>query len=73
MKLILKCSSHEFRPDDIEWAFVTLDAFLLKRALARRRILLQSQAQDEQLAEMFFGINTLDFSPPTPIRTLTNP
>ena len=44
MKLILKCASHEFSPDDIEWAFVTLDAPLLERALARRRIFVQSQA-----------------------------
>ena len=34
MKLIVKCTSHEFSPDDIEWAFVTLDAPLLERALA---------------------------------------
>ena len=61
MKLILKCTSHEFSPDDIEWAFVTLDAPLLERALARRRIFLQSQTQDEQLYEMFFWDNTPDF------------
>jgi hypothetical protein len=66
MKLILKCSSREFSPDDIEWAFVTLDALLLKRALARRRIFLQSQAQDEQPYEMFFGDSTPDFLSPYP-------
>ena len=49
MKLILNCTKPECSPDDIEWAFVTLDASLLERALARRRIFLQSQAQDEQL------------------------
>jgi len=61
MKLILKCSSREFSPDDIEWAFVTLDASLLERALARRRIFLQSQAQDDQLYEMYLWDNTPDF------------
>ena len=48
MKLTLKCSSHKFSPDDIKRAFVTLDAPLLERALARRRVFLQSQAQDDQ-------------------------
>jgi hypothetical protein len=61
MKLILKCTSHEFSPDDIEWAFVTLDAPLLERSTARRRISLQSQAQDTCLLEMFFWDNTTDF------------
>jgi hypothetical protein len=61
MKLILKCSSHEFSPDDIEWALVTLHAPLLERALARRRIFLQSQVQDDQLCEIYFWDNTPDF------------
>jgi len=61
MNLILKCASHEFSPDDIEWAFVTLDAPLLERALARRRIFLQSQAQDDQLYEIYVWDNTPDF------------
>jgi len=61
MKLILRCTSHEFSPDDIEWAFVTLDARLLERALARRRIFLQAQAQDDQLYEMYWWDNTPDF------------
>jgi hypothetical protein len=61
MKLILKCTSPEFSPDDIEWAFVTLDAPLLEQALARRRIFLQAQAQDNQLYEMYWWDNTPDF------------
>ena len=61
MKLILKCTSSEFSPDDIEWALVNLNASLLERALARRRIFLQSQAQDDQLYDMFFWDNTPDF------------
>jgi hypothetical protein len=61
MKLILKCSSPECSPDDIEWALVTLDAPLLERALARRRIFLQSQTRDNQLYEMFFWDNAPDF------------
>jgi hypothetical protein len=61
MKLILKCSSHEFSADDIEWALVSLDALLLERALARRRLFLQSQTQDDQLYEMYWWDNTPDF------------
>jgi len=61
MKLIVACSSDEYSPHDIEWAFVTLDAPLLERALARRRIFLHAQAQDEELYEMFFWDNTPDF------------
>jgi hypothetical protein len=61
MKLILKCTSPECSPDDIEWAFITLDAPLLERALARRRIFLQAQAQDDQLYDMYLWDNTPDF------------
>jgi hypothetical protein len=61
MKLIMKCTSPEFSPDDIEWAFVTLDAPLLERALARRRIFLHAQAQDEHLYEMYLWDNPPDF------------
>jgi hypothetical protein len=61
MKLILQCTRPEFSPDDIEWASVTLDASLLEQALARRRIFLQVQAQDDQLYEMYFWDNTPDF------------
>jgi len=60
MKLILKCTIHEFSPDDIEWAFVTLDAPLLERAIARCRIFRQSQLQDD-LYDMFFWDNSPDF------------
>ena len=38
-----------------------LDAPFPERALARRRIFLQSQAQDTCLLEMFFWANTTDF------------
>jgi hypothetical protein len=51
----------EVSPDDIEWAFVTLDALLLERALARRRIFLHAQAQDAELYEVFFWDNAPDF------------
>jgi hypothetical protein len=61
MKLILKCTSHAFSPDDIEWAFVTLDAPLLERAIARRRIFRQSQLQDDELYDMFFWDTSPDF------------
>jgi hypothetical protein len=61
MKLMLKCTAPEYSPDDIEWALVTLDAPLLERALARRRIFLESQAQDDQLSEMVFFDNAPDF------------
>ena len=61
MKVILKCTSHECNPADIEWALVTLNAPLLERVLARRRLFLQSQAEDDQLCEMYFWDNTPDF------------
>jgi hypothetical protein len=61
MRLILKCTSHECSPDDIAWAFVTLDAPLLERVLVRRRLFLQSQAEDDQLCEMYFWDNAPDF------------
>ena len=61
MKLILKCTSHECNPADIEWASVTLNASLLERVLARRRMFLQSQVEDDQLCEMYFWDNTPDF------------
>ena len=61
MKLILKCTSHECSPDDIEWAFVTLEAPLLERVLVRRRLFLQSQAEDDQLCEMYFWDNAPGF------------
>jgi hypothetical protein len=61
MKLIVKCSSNEFSPDDIEWASVNLDAPLLERALARRRILRDAKAHDDQLYEMYLWDNTPDF------------
>jgi hypothetical protein len=61
MRLILKCTSPEFSPDDIEWAYVTLDAAFLERALARRRSFLQSQAQDKHLYEMYWWDDTPDF------------
>jgi CspA family cold shock protein len=61
MKLILKCTAPEFSPDDIEWAFVTLDTPLLEQALARRRIFRQSQAQDDQLYDMYFWDTSPDF------------
>jgi hypothetical protein len=61
MKLILKCSSHEFSPDDIEWAFITLDEPLIARALKRRRILLHAKAQDDQIYELYFWDATSDF------------
>jgi hypothetical protein len=59
--LIVKSSSPEFSPDDLEWAFVNLDAPLLERALARRRIFLQAQAQDDQLYEMYWWDNSPNF------------
>jgi hypothetical protein len=40
---------------------VTLDAPLLERALARRRIFRQSQLQDEELYDLFFWDNSPDF------------
>jgi hypothetical protein len=61
MKIILKCASHECSPDDIEWAIVTLDAPLLERALARRRLFRHAQAQDAPLCEMYFWDTTPDF------------
>ena len=61
MKLILKCTAPEFSPDDIEWALVTLDAPLQERALARRQLFRQSQAQDTHLSEMVFWDNAPDF------------
>ena len=61
MKLIVKCTSPEFSPDDIEWAFVTLDAPLLERALARRRIFRQSQLEDDEHYDLFFWDNRPDF------------
>jgi hypothetical protein len=61
MKLILKCTAPEFSPDDIEWALVILDASLLERALARRRIFRQSQQQDDELYDMFFWDDSPDF------------
>jgi hypothetical protein len=61
MKLILKCASHECNPADIEWALVNLNASLLERALARRRMFLQSQAEDDQLCEMYLWDNSPDF------------
>jgi len=61
MKLIVKCTTPEFSPDDIEWAFVTLDALLLERALARRRIFRQSQLQDDALYDMFCWDTSPDF------------
>src|SRR5688572_10489284 len=61
MKLMLKCTAPEFSPDDIEWALVTLDAPLLERALARRRIFRQSHRQDDELYEIFFWDTSPDF------------
>jgi hypothetical protein len=61
MKLMLKCTAPEFSPDDIEWALVALDAPLLERALARRQLFRQSQAQDTHLSEMVFWDNAPDF------------
>jgi hypothetical protein len=61
MKLILKCTSPECSPDDIEWAFVTLNAPLLERALARRQIFRQSQRQDDDLYDMYFWDTSPDF------------
>jgi len=73
MKLILKCTSPAFSPDDIAWAFVTVDAPLLEQALTRRRLFLQSQAQDDQFYEMYVWDTTPDFFPSTPTRTPTSP
>jgi hypothetical protein len=61
MKLILKCTAPEFSPDDIEWALVTLDAPLQERALARRRLFGQCQAQDPEISEMVFWDSAPDF------------
>jgi hypothetical protein len=58
MKLIVKCTTPELSPDDIEWAVVTLDAPLLERALARRRMLREAKAHDDQLYEMYYWDTT---------------